>query len=484
MRGNVLAVPSEPTESNGTAAPPPRGPSVAPKAGRLRLSRRRLVASLASLPLFLATACQRLPNLAPPTPTPTGPRALRLAFPGGSITDDVTYLVNDAAQHIPPEANLRLEPVFVDVGAYDEGSLARYSQALKNLPAKDAPDLILGSTAHIAPLDKAGAIRDLRDTIRTEKWFTASDFYGNALVAGQLRGKQLAIPLDLSIEAVFYNQQAFAAAQVKAPQPGWTWDQFLAAAQTLTTNRSEDTSGRWGCQIVPFYPFYATMGWQRNAKVASDDGSSLDLTEPGTIEGMQFLADLILQQKVSPRLSPAVVADPTDSMALSMAIGDSTARVGTGQAAMVVNATSPFTFWWRPLNLGDVALAEMPMAGRKATTASPNLLLSVPTTPPDEKHSLNGLRSLVEAASKSLFLPARKAATDIGKLQLFLTEAEAAAVKSMLEGVRCVPASFSNNELSLVLLRDYFVPILSGQKSAAQAGKDAQPLVREALSKV
>ena len=54
----------------------------------------------------------------------------------------------------------------------------------------------------------------------------------------------------------------------------------------------------------------------------------------------------------------------------------------------------------------------------------------------------------------------------------------------MLEAAHCLPATFASNELNSVLLREYIVPILSGQKSAAQAGSDAQSLVREALSKV
>ncbi len=137
MRGNVLAVSPEPHPMATRVAVPP-----APrKAGPPRLSRRRLVASLGALPLFLATACQRPPNLAPPTPTLTGPRALRLAFPGGTSTDDITLLVKEVSQHFPPEANLSLEPV--DVGTNPADVTARYTQALKNLPAKDTPDLIL-----------------------------------------------------------------------------------------------------------------------------------------------------------------------------------------------------------------------------------------------------------------------------------------------------------------------------------------------------
>ena len=102
MRGNVLAVPPMPTQER-TSASSPRSPGVAADAGRPRLSRRRAIACLSALPLFLATACQGLPNpLAFPTATPTGPRPLRLAFPGGTGTDYVTTLVKDVAQHFPP----------------------------------------------------------------------------------------------------------------------------------------------------------------------------------------------------------------------------------------------------------------------------------------------------------------------------------------------------------------------------------------------
>ena len=178
--------------------------------------------------------------------------------------------------------------MYVDVGT--NPGPGHDSHALRPGPEEPPREGHARPDPHLAILSSRRSTRATSSEIfatllRSESWFKADDFYGNALVTGQLRGKQLALPLDLAIEAIFYNQQAFAAAKVAPPQPGWTWDQFLAAAQSLTTNRSEDTTGRWGCQIIPFFPGFETMGWQRDAKVVGDDGASLDLTERGRPRG-------------------------------------------------------------------------------------------------------------------------------------------------------------------------------------------------------
>ena len=99
--------PPDPAEQPAAAT---RRPVEVARTRAPRLSRRRLIACLSALPLFLATACRGCPTSRPLTPTPTGPRPLRLAFPGGTSTDYVTTLVKDVAQHFPPEANLQLEP--------------------------------------------------------------------------------------------------------------------------------------------------------------------------------------------------------------------------------------------------------------------------------------------------------------------------------------------------------------------------------------
>jgi ABC-type glycerol-3-phosphate transport system substrate-binding protein len=439
------------------------------------VSRRKLLATSTALP-FLVAACQALPvTLGGPTPTPTAPRLLRVGIPSTHSFFDA--MLHNVGSHLAPARHVRLETAPIEIHALQFTEVAAdYARAVKALQASSIPDLLVTDWDLLAPLGRAGLVKDLGPLLHGQDWFKTADFYGNGVQAGQFRGKQLALPISASVEALLYNRAAFQSSGVAVPQNGWTWYQLATAAKALTTATPGGTNGHWGLNIIPGLPSLWTLGWQRGAQVVSDDGAQIHLSEPGTIAAMGFLADLILNAKVAPRRDSASLHNVNQ---LSL---DEQRALSVGEIAMA-SAFSDGSIWWRSGGVGNVALAELPVADRKAWVGYATML-SIPTIAPDPEHSLNGLRALLDASSTGLYLPARKGADNLRQVEELLTDGEASALQDTLGGVRYLPSDFPSNAILPLLWSEYFTPILTGQKSAAQAGKDAQPTIQAELSRL
>jgi hypothetical protein len=197
--------------------------------------------------------------------------------------------------------------------------------------------------------------------------------------------------LNLMKEALVFNRKAFQSRGVVLPPSSWSWEQLVTAARVLTTAIPGGTSGRWGFNILPGLPGLWTMAWQRGAQIVSDDGAQIYLNEPGTIAAMAFLADLIFNAKFAPHRDTASLRDVSQ---LSI---DEQRALNVGKVAMA-SAFSGANVWWRGGGGGDIALAELPAAERKLWVGYATML-SIPANAPDPKHSLNGLRALLDAST-------------------------------------------------------------------------------------
>ena len=97
---------------------------------------------------------------------------------------------------------------------------------------------------------------------------------------------------------IFYNRDLFKAAGVPEPKPGWTMDEFKAAAKKLTTG------GRTGLVTQP--GDLGVTSWVRTMTGAEPlaDGK-LTFTDPKFTEGFQGYADFVRTDKIARRCRPA-----------------------------------------------------------------------------------------------------------------------------------------------------------------------------------
>jgi multiple sugar transport system substrate-binding protein len=115
------------------------------------------------------------------------------------------------------------------------------------------------------------------------------------------KGKSFLIPDSWNNMCIHYNTKLFKDAGIEPPKEDWTWDDFLAIAQKLTTGEGDQKV--WGFAIPGFnfglQPWFLTA---TGSGTLSDDWTKSQLGDPKAVEAMQFLYDLVYKYKVSPTI--------------------------------------------------------------------------------------------------------------------------------------------------------------------------------------
>jgi len=136
-----------------------------------------------------------------------------------------------------------------------------------------------------------GLVRDLSPFIDEDTTFKADDFHNGALDAAAWEGGVWAIPTALDYELVLFDKEAFDAAGVPYPVPGWTWDDLATRARALTVHHSGQVT-RWGFVWVPFEP--AEIIELRTGSLLDDTTTPPvpRFTESEVMEAVQWLVEL------------------------------------------------------------------------------------------------------------------------------------------------------------------------------------------------
>ncbi len=92
---------------------------------------------------------------------------------------------------------------------------------------------------------------DLAPLIEADASFDTADFWPNLLTGCRVGERTIGLPLALNVNLIFFDGAAFDAAGLPRPAPGWTWDDFQRAVQSLTL-REGDQVVRYG--FVPSFP--------------------------------------------------------------------------------------------------------------------------------------------------------------------------------------------------------------------------------------
>lgn len=90
--------------------------------------------------------------------------------------------------------------------------------------------------------NQSNYFRDLGPLMDMDPTFDADDFWPGALDAcTDAEGRVLGIPLNFTINGVFFDEEAFDAAGLPHPGPGWTFEDLQKAVRALTERRGDQT---------------------------------------------------------------------------------------------------------------------------------------------------------------------------------------------------------------------------------------------------
>lgn len=178
-----------------------------------------------------------------------------------------------------------------------------YDTKLRTVMSSGAPpDIVRINDDYVRGYSVAGQLLDLKPYLQRDGVRAADYFSRPWRFPIQPDGSHTAWCVGTQPVFIFYNVDAFKAANVPLP-PGtwtdknWTWDDFLAAAKKLTT-----PGKRWGTLVYDDTSSETTFTVNNGdpSGIYSQDGKRFTLASKQGAAGIQWLADLTLKYHVQP----------------------------------------------------------------------------------------------------------------------------------------------------------------------------------------
>jgi ABC-type glycerol-3-phosphate transport system substrate-binding protein len=168
---------------------------------------------------------------------------------------------------------------------------------LGGLGAGDA-DAFVTSQFAVSWLSEQGSILDLTPFIEQDQAFDQEDFYPGTLGLYMREGKTWAIPANVDLMVMYYNQDLLDQYDAPYPKIGWDWDGFLATAM-LVRDPAADTFGYIpGAEAFDALTFIYQHGGRIFDNLANPTRTTFD--DPLTIEALDWYADLFYRHDVAP----------------------------------------------------------------------------------------------------------------------------------------------------------------------------------------
>jgi len=191
----------------------------------MKLSKSMTALGLAAVLAMALSACSS--GTTPPatggaTPSDTAPAAVTLTMSGWSLatTPEFQTLVDAFKQKEPN--------VTINIKEYDPNNYE--SLLLTDMTAKQAPDIIAIKQAKFTTQwATGGQLMDVSDLVSA----LPSSVIGAA--SYQVNGKYYGVPYRQDSWLLFYDKDMFDQAGVAIPNGQWTWDDYVNAAEQLTT---------------------------------------------------------------------------------------------------------------------------------------------------------------------------------------------------------------------------------------------------------
>lgn len=285
--------------------------------------------------------------------------------------------------------------------------------------------------------------------------FDIDAFDAGALDALAIDGVHYAIPYDTGPLVLFYNRDAFAAAGVDEPEPGWTVDEFEAAADALDA----DGQMAFAASVEDLYIQSSVLAYN-GGRVLAEDGA-YDLTSPEFAEGVDWVAGLVQDGK-------ATRADGADPSA------DDNAFMNGSAASMVAGP-------WQLIDIAtkadfEVGVATIPAGASGQATFSAGSGFGISSTCEEPEAAFEAITAMTseevlgELAEQGRALPARTAQQPLWFDNAGIEGADASLESASASSVP-LPGSALSDKFNQ-LLAQYGPQAVNGDRPAAEVLAD------------
>ncbi len=230
-----------------------------------------------------------------------GPEATPVLRSG--VTVQLMTNVNQAVGEIQEGVVRRFQEQFPGIKVDHIPSTPDFNVKIQSMLAAGTPPDVTWAQGPIAALySTQSTIADLTPLIRRDR-LDLADFFKPALDAFVQAGKQVALPRDYVVRAIFYNVSLFQRFAVKLPpgdwnQGGWTFDTFLDASRQL--GREVPADGPWSGTVTTTLPRWSTWVSANGGALLSADNKTCLLDQPPAIEALRYLQELMHRHLVHP----------------------------------------------------------------------------------------------------------------------------------------------------------------------------------------
>lgn len=170
------------------------------------------------------------------------------------------------------------------------------------IAAGQTPDVFYLIPDYLIQYVDNGLLADMTSYVADNDLFEQSNIWPAALETYSTDGSKTgvgsiyALPKDVGPFALAYNVDMFKAAGIEPATPDslWTWDDYVDAAQKLT-------SGEGPAKVYGSAPFSLESAvWSNGSDWISEDLTTVTVTDPAFVEALQWVADLALVEGVAP----------------------------------------------------------------------------------------------------------------------------------------------------------------------------------------
>ncbi len=275
-----------------------------------RVTRRSLLAGLAGAAVGLIAACAPPP---PPTPAPAPPKPAEAPKPAApaptvappKVAEEGTLRLlttHGAAMQSFIKASLqRFSEKYPKITVQHEDITEGYYDKLGVMVAGDTlPDVVNLRTFDMYDWFQKKSLLDISSYIKSDREFDVNKMVKPIMESCYQEGKYWGLPYDASVIVLQYNKDMLDKFNVKIPDEKWTWDTVVEAAKTMTTGSGADAT--FGLAAAP--PMQTWMAepflHQAGGRFANKERTAFVTDTPEVIAAIQWLADLVLKHKVAP----------------------------------------------------------------------------------------------------------------------------------------------------------------------------------------
>lgn len=400
------------------------------------------------------------------TPTPRDPVA------SGKSQQSITFATDadslSAYRSLAEEFNAAHPQVTVTVKDISEvpGDWQRFSTpAMMAELASSVDTFILQEQDLWAGLD-ANALLDLNPLVDFDASFEAEDFFPGTLDRFRGQNSLWGLPARMGNVYIFYKPGAFAAAGIPQPEPGWTWDDFLTAADQMS--RGEGSDRRYGFVDLWGGRLLFNLIQQRGGDLLDrqSDPPVPTLDDPLVAEAIRFYIDLALKYNVMPK--------PADRPAI-VQLSFSNRREGLTMWTDILSN-------WPICRDGTVSIAPFPEDARAANPVGVSgYAISASTAHPQAAWEWIEFLTQQDVLYQEgiSYLPARRSAFDHSPYLAQMDEQSVASIRYAL--LHPAPPLTRYETIVQAALNESLEPVWIGQATVEDALRQAQALAVEQL---